>query len=208
MTEVNFNRSIEIKRVKRVSKDVASTNFKKSDFKRKPKRDNKSNNHPHVKTEEQVKEQLKNAINKVGGRYVRFDDDNHTEGLLIAAVNVKSEIENIPYTESYNFAILNKDRRVSYLNNNEHFSILSDVPVSLFVLDYLYKREPKTLLDIATTTFNTDNVDIITDIRIYIPKERKQVKKGNKNFKNNKNSGKKHFNKKNKNTKQVIEDKK
>lgn len=158
MTEVNVNGSIDLN----VSRGKRVNNDKRPRIKREERK-------PRVKTDEEYIAQMEAAMQKAGGRYVKFDDLEHTEGLMIAGVQCKNG--------TYMFAVMNRDRKVQLVGNNEHFSVIRNVPVSLYVLDYVYHREPETLLNFANTTFTEDEIKLIT--KMYI----KVVKKVNKDSK-------------------------
>ncbi len=138
------------------------------------------------KTLDDYKKQISSAINKIGGRYVKFDDVNHTEGLMVAGIIMDSEIEKLEPKEKVYFAIMNRDKHMVYINNNEHFNVLQDIPSSLYILDYLYKHEPEVLRDYAEHAFETDKVEVFTDICIKIPT--KKINKNNKKKQNKKHN--------------------
>ena len=75
MAEVNVNGSIDlnVNRGKRVNNNQRPR-FKKDEHK------------PRVKTDEEYIAQLNAAMQKAGGRYVKFDNVDHTEGLMVAGV--------------------------------------------------------------------------------------------------------------------------
>ena len=150
----------------------------------KPKpRVNKFVQKPRItKTLDELKKQVSNAIEKVGGKYVKFDDIDHTEGLMVAGILDESVVEDLPDMYKVCFAIMNRDKKIVYMNNNEHFSILQNIPSSLYVLDYLYTHEPETLLDYAEDAFERDKVNVFTKVCINIPKK----KNNKKPIKNNK----------------------
>ena len=131
-----------------------------------------------TKTLEDYKTQVSNVLNKLGGKYIKFDDIDHTEGLIIGGVINNSIIDDISDKDKVCFAVMNRDKKLVYINNNEHFSILQNIPSSLYVLDYLYKHEPNTLRDYAEVSLNNDNVELFTNIYINVPK--KQHKSKNK----------------------------
>lgn len=136
------------------------------------------------KSLDELKQQVSNAINKVGGKYVKFDDIDHTEGLMIAGIIDDSVIDEISNKDKVCFAIMNRDKKIVYVNNNEHFSILQTLPSSLYILDYLYTHEPETLLDYAEAAFDKDKVNVFTKVCINIPK--KKFNKQDKNIKKKK----------------------
>lgn len=165
MTEVNVKGSIDlnVNRGKRVSNNQR-THFKKDECK------------PRVKTDEEYIAQLNAAMQKAGGRYVKFDNVDHTEGLMIAGVQSNDG--------KYMFAIVDRDRHIQYVGNNEHFSVIRGVPASLYVLDYLYQHESANLHSIAVNTFDVDNMKVIT--KLYINVQKKTTKTNNKRAKNTK----------------------
>lgn len=133
------------------------------------------------KSLDELKKQVSYAIDKVGGKFVKFDDIDHTEGLMVAGILDESAVEEMPDMYKVCFAIMNRDKKIVYMNNNEHFSILQNIPSSLYVLDYLYTHEPETLLDYANDAFERDKINVFTKVCINIPK-----KKNKKPIKNNK----------------------
>lgn len=162
MTEVNVNGSIDLN----INRGKKVNNIHKKDVRK-----------PHIKKDEDYIAQLESAMQKAGGRYVKFDDIDHTEGLMIAGVQTKDN--------KYMFAVMNRDRNVQFVGNNEHFSVIRNVPASLYVLDYVYHREPDTLLNLTNNIFTNDEIKLIT--KLYI----KSVKKANKDNKKKKKNTKK-----------------
>ena len=131
---------------------------------------------PSEKTFDELKKQVSNAIDKVGGKYVKFNDIEHTEGLMVAGIIENSLIDNISDKDKIYFAIMNRDKKIIYVNNNEHFSVLQNIPSSLYVLNYLYTHEPQTLYDYAEHAFQKDKVEVFTKNCIYIPKKKNNKK--------------------------------
>lgn len=170
MTEVNVNGSIDLN----VSRGKRVNNDKRPRIKREERK-------PRVKTDEEYITQLEAAMQKAGGRYVKFDDIDHTEGLMVAGVQCKNG--------SYMFAVMNQDRKVQLVGNNEHFSVIRNVPASLYVLDYVYHRDPEFLLNFVNTTFEQDEIKLIT--KMYIKVVKKVNKDNKKNTKKNKKNSKK-----------------
>lgn len=139
MEEVKFNNSYEIK------KPVRPTgNFRK----KKPEYDFKAN--------------INNALERAGGKYVKFDDVDHTEGLLVGGVKKDGK---------HYFAVMNRDKVIKYVLPNEHFSILKNIPSSLYILDYVYKREGDYLYDLALSYFEQDKATIFSNC--YIKRNKK-----------------------------------
>ena len=147
----------------------------------KPKPKPKMNNKPTVskyvqknrtKSLDEIKAQVNNTIEKLGGKYVKFDDIDHTEGLMVAGILDESLVEEQSNMDKVCFAIMNRDKKIVYINNNEHFSILQNIPSSLYILDYLYTHEPETLLNYAEAAFDDDKVNVFTKICINIPKKK------------------------------------
>ncbi len=130
-------------------------------------------------SEEDIKKQVSTAIEKVGGKYIKVDNIDHTEGLLVAGVLDKSEIEKTSPEDSVYFAVMNRDKKMVYINTKEHFSILKDIPASLYILNYLYTREPDTILAYAEHAFEKDKVDVFTKICIKVPEKKAKANKTN-----------------------------
>ena len=175
MTEVKLNGSIDL-----------SIPVKKANDTRKSVKKEHKELRPRVKTVDEIKQNVSNALEKVGGKYVRFDDIDHTEGLLIAGVIDAVGREDAPAVETVCFAVVDRDRNVQYVNHNEHFSVLREVSNNLSVLDYLYHREALFIFDRATNQMDADGVELFTKNYIYVPKA-----KPNKGKKPNNKSGKK-----------------
>ena len=142
----------------------------------------KGNKKINEKSLDDLKKQVSVAIDKVGGKYVKFDDIEHTEGLMVAGIIDESLVDNIPDKDKVCFAIMNRDKKIIYMNNNEHFSVLQDIPSSLYILNYLYMHEPDVLYDYAEQSFEKDKVTVFTKVCINVHKK----KKVNKNIKNKK----------------------
>lgn len=181
MTEVTFNGSIDLKskgvRNRNVSNNTPKRNFNKRDNNVKPQ--------PRVKSVDEIKEQLVKALESVGGKYIKFDDVDHMEGLLIGAVN--RNFDSMSAQDNMCFVILDRDRHVQYVNYNTHFSVYRNgVPSSLYVLDYLYTRDPQTLLNAATITLEYDKVTLFTKLYIRVPQKNKKVDKKPNNKNNRK----------------------
>lgn len=174
MTEVTFNGSIDLK-TKGVRNHNVSNNTPKRNFN---KRDNNVKSQVRVKSVDEIKEQLVKALESVGGKYVKFDDVDHMEGLLIGAVNCN--FDSMSAQDNMCFVILDRDRHVQYVNYNTHFSVYRNgVPSSLYVLDYLYTKDPYALLNTTTNTLEYDKVTMLTKIYIHVPQKNK--KSNNKN---------------------------
>ena len=166
-TVINFDRSINLN----INKVKAKSNNKKKKMEK--------YNKPGLKKErsvEDIKKQVSNAINKVGGKYVKFDNIDHTEGLMVCGVLFDSVLDDISNEKKVCFAVMNRDKKIVYISSNEHFSILSNVPASLYVLNYLNTREPDTLLSYAEDAFDKDKVNVFTNICIK-SRQNNQVKK-------------------------------
>lgn len=174
MTEVKLNGSIDL-----------SIPVKKANNTRKSVKKEHKVFRPRVKTADEIKQNVSNALEKVGGKYVCFDDINHTEGLLIAGVIDSVGREDAPVSETICFAVVDCDRNVRYVNQNEHFSVLREASNNLSVLDYLYHREAQFIFDRATNQMDVDGVEIFTKNYIYVPKTKpnKGKKPSNKNGK-------------------------
>ena len=166
MAEVNVNGSIDLN----VNRGKRVNNNKRQRFK-------KDEHKPRVKTDEEYIAQLNAAMQKAGGRYVKFDNVDHTEGLMVAGVQSNDG--------KYMFAVVDRDRHVQLVGNNEHFSVIRNVPASLYVLDYLYHRESATLHEMVTNTFDIDNTKLITKLYINVHKKTTKTNKKVKNTKKN-----------------------
>ena len=75
MTEVKLNGSIDL------SIPVKKVNPARKQVKKEPRV-----SMPRVRSVDEIKQSVTTALEKVGGKYVHFDDINHTEGLLVAGV--------------------------------------------------------------------------------------------------------------------------
>ena len=168
MTDVKINNGIDLNITKPINKKIN----KFGNNKQKPRAIMK----PKEKMLEDLKKQVSIAIDKVGGKYVKFDDVDHTEGLMVAGIIDNSIIDNISDRDKVCFAVMNRDKKMIYINNNEHFSVLQEIPSSLYVLNYLYTREPQTLYDYATDAFEKDKVTVFTKTCINIPKKKNNKK--------------------------------
>ena len=151
-------------------------NFKINIKQVKQHKQKKGNMKNKEKTLDELKKQVITAIDKVGGKYVKFNDIEHTEGLMVGGILDNSLIDKISDKEKVYFAIMNRDKKIIYVNNNEHFSILQNIPSSLFILNYLYTHEPQTLYDYAETAFKKDKVELFTKNCIYVPKKKNNKK--------------------------------
>ena len=124
----------------------------------------KDEHKPRVKTDEEYIAQLNAAMQKAGG-------------LMVAGVQSNDG--------KYMFAVVDRDRHVQLVGNNEHFSVIRNVPASLYVLDYLYHRESAMLHEMVTNTFDIDNTKLITKLYINVHKKTTKTNKKVKNTKKN-----------------------
>lgn len=178
MTEVKLNGSIDL------SIPVKKINPVRKQVKKEPRV-----SIPRVRSVDEIKQSVTTALEKVGGKYVHFDDINHTEGLLVAGVI--DSIDGVVSADNICFAVVDRDRNVQYVNNNEHFSILREVPNNLSVLDYLYTRESKCIYDRVVSQMKSEGVEMFTKNYIYVPKSKMGDVKTKKANKNNKKTTKK-----------------
>lgn len=209
--EVTVNKSIEIPKTEkkkrprigdtigsRVKADenaatsVVSTNYKddtnkkpqqKSSFKKNDK-PNFKNDRPKrfVRSVDDIKAGIIKSLESVGGKYVKFEDINHTEGLLVCAVIDAADAANPAPNDVY-FAVVNHDRKLVYVEADNRFSVQREPSMKCSILDWLYRNEAQTIADIAFGTLEDDGVDVFTDTYIVVPeppKKNKKNKKGNK----------------------------
>lgn len=143
MAEVKFTDSIDIMRPE---KKKAGQRVKRNE-----------------KVENDIRSNIMKGVEHAGGKYVKFDDVNHTEGLLIGGIKKDGK---------HYFAVMNRDKIVKYISPNEHFSIIRDIPASLFILDYIYKHDSEYLYDLTFNYFNHDKADLFTNC--YIKKKNRR----------------------------------
>lgn len=179
---------VKLKESKDIEVPVAKSTQAKKNFK------NSKRNETPVKSEEDYRKQISTALEKVGGRYVKFEDANHVEGLLVAGVSLSGAHlamnSKVPFAY---FAVVNHDRKVVFVDPEAHFTVLRDIPASLTVLDYLYYREPETIKEIVDTALADEDVSAFTKVylRSFEKKStQKNTKNGKKNFKRNKSNKK------------------
>jgi hypothetical protein len=133
MEDVKFNSSFEIQRPERPS----------GSRRKKPEVDFKSN--------------INAALEKSGGKYVKFDDIDHTEGLLVGGVKKDGK---------HYFAVMDRDKNMKYVSPNEHFTIIKDIPASLYILDYVYKHDADYLYERAMSFVEHDRADMFSNCYI------------------------------------------
>ena len=109
--------------------------------------------------------------------------------MLVAGVI--DSIDGVVSADNICFAVVDRDRNVQYVNNNEHFSVLREVPNNLSVLDYLYTRESKCIYDRVVSQMKSEGVEMFTKNYIYVPKSKMGGVKTKKANKNNKKTTKK-----------------
>ena len=168
MTEVKLNGSIDL------SIPVKKVNPVRKQVKKEPRV-----SMPRVRSVDEIKQSVTTALEKVGGKYVHFDDINHTEGLLVAGVI--DSIDGDVSADNICFAVVDRDRNVQYVNNNEQIS----------VLHYLYTRESKCIYDRVVSQMKSEGVEMFTKNYIYVPKSKMGDVKTKKANKNNKKTTKK-----------------
>ena len=140
MAEVKFTDSIDIMRPekKRAPKPIS-----------KPRRNEKAEN--------DIKNNIIKGVEHAGGKYVKFDDIDHTEGLLVGGVKKNGK---------HYFAVMDRDKVIKYISPNEHFSIIRNIPSSLYILDYVYRHDTEYLYDRAFSYFDNDKAEIFTNCYI------------------------------------------
>lgn len=123
---------------------------------------------------DKIRRSLINVCERDGGRYIHFDE---LFGILVGAVRIKDD---------YFFAIIDKDRKVQYVESTERYSLVKDIPGDLSVLNYLWMNDRISLLHIATTALNEVD-EILTPVYIRIPHRQSDTKRqmGRKNYRNN-----------------------
>lgn len=167
LAEVSFNNSIELPRVKKNTNNEKNHRVKKNNAREKK----------HVYSFEEIQKNITESLVRTGGRYVRFDNPEHSEGLMCAGVSIDNAIF---------FAIINKDRKIEYVPSNIHYTVLRYPSNNLSVLDYLYKTNHTMIENIVTVAFENEDVEPFT--KNYIIRER--VKNNNRrknNSRDNKN---------------------
>lgn len=204
--EVNVNKSIEIPKTEKKKRPriaeykakgtaaveddanvVHSTNVKTDNEKRRDKSVSKKNKPKFEKKErrfpkrsvEDIKSGIVKSLENVGGKYVTFEDINHTEGLLVCGLVDAMEGETVTDEDIF-FAVVNHDRNLVYVNCKEKFTVQREPSLKCSILDWLYRNEANTIIDIATETMEADGVDIFTDVYLVPVKEKKNSGKKNK----------------------------
>ena len=200
--EVNVNKSIEIpktekKKRPRISdlkrempiEDSANSVKTVSAKAEKPARKFNKNNKPKFekkerrfpkRTTEEIKEGIVKSLESVGGKYVTFDDINHTEGLLVCGVIDAIDPEKVTDKDIF-FAVVNHDRHLVYVSCKERFSVQREPSMKCSILDWLYRNEANTIINIANNTMEDNGVEIFTDVYLVAPKvEKKKPIKRNK----------------------------
>lgn len=198
--EVKVNNSIDIETPVKKKRPRISTGEKaadnQSDYVRSTNvaNDNKKQAKPEfvkkdrkpTRSVEDIKAGIVKSLEIVGGKYVKFDDINHTEGLLVCGV-VDPENENKVTAKDIYFAVVNHDRHLVYVNCNNRFSTMREPSLKCSILDWLYRNEANTILDIANSQMEYDGVEIFTPTYLVAPVvEKKQNKKNNKKQQNKK----------------------
>ena len=148
MAEVKFTDSIDIKRPEK--KNNPGQRVRKND-----------------KLENGIRENIQKGIDHAGGKYVKFDDVDHTEGLLVGGVKKEGK---------HYFAVMDRDKVIKYISPNEHFTILRDIPASLYILDYVYRHDADYLYERALNYFDHDRASLFTNCYIKRRSEGKKSK--------------------------------
>lgn len=140
MTEVKFNKSIDI------TKPDKKRNVKRPANRQAPKR-----------SADDIRNQIHKAMEFAGGKYVKFDDVDHVEGLLFGGVKKNN---------SFLFAVMDRDKHVVYVTTDNHFSVIRDVTPSLYILNYVYRHDPEYLYDLALDQLEHDKAELFTNCYI------------------------------------------
>ena len=155
MEEVKFNKFIEMPDNKKQKRATAS-NRKQPDKRQAPRKN----------SEELYRNQINKAMEFAGGKYVKFDDIDHTEGLLVGGVKMNN---------AFLFAVMDRDKNMRYVTPDNHFSVIREVTTQLYILDYVYKQSPQYLYDRALDFFEHDKAELFTNC--YINKNRGKASK-------------------------------
>ena len=119
------------------------------------------------RTENDIRENIQKGIDHAGGKYVKFDDVSHTEGLLVGGAKKGGK---------HYFAVMDRDKAIRYISPNEHFTILRDIPASLYILDYVYRHDANYLYERALDYFDHDKASLFTNCYIKRHSEGKKSK--------------------------------
>lgn len=204
--EVKINNSIDIEPVSkkkrpRISKPtevtedsssyVSSTNYTKSDKAPNKSKDSKNfkQKKPYkrpVRTVDELKEGIIKSLESTGGKYVKFDDVNHTEGILVCGI-IDAEDPNKIVQDDICFAVINHNRNLIYVPYENRFSVMKEPSLKCSVLDWLYRNETATIVDTAIKGMEEDNVDIFTNIYLNKPVVKATSKKDKKKNKKSQN---------------------
>ena len=169
----------DVKKEKKHEKRSNDKKFKKFNYK-KPER-----------SVDDIKEGIKKSLESTGGKYVKFDDINHTEGLLVCGIVDASNTTDKVTAADICFAVVNHDRKLIYVNCNERFSVMREPSMKCSILDWLYRNETATINDIANGAMEYDGVEIFTDVYLNEPVEPKPKQNKSKKNKSAKKSNKK-----------------
>lgn len=171
---------------------VKSTNFKRTDSSEKKSKDfsgkKKFTNRKPSRSVNDIKEGIVKSLETTGGKYVKFDDINHTEGILVCGVIDADNPDNCTDNDIC-FAVINHNRTLVYVNCNERFAVMREPSMKCSILDWLYRNETSTITEAAKETLNYDGVHIFTNVYLMEPPVEKP--KSNKKNKKNKKPAKK-----------------
>lgn len=141
--DINFNNGVEIPKVKK-----AYNKKKKQTFKKK------------LKTLDLIKKDIAATLKYAGGKYVTFDDTNHTEGLLIGGAIIK-----YPKSKDAKFIVVDKNKNIVFIDSFEHFSYIKDIPSSLYILNYVYTRDTTYFYNLIMGELeDNENIEVFTNI--------------------------------------------
>ena len=210
--EVKINNSIDIQptvkkkrpriapNANKLEDDNTTVHVKPGESKKEKKRENlktnvkKSKKSTYKRPErsvDDIKEGIKKSLESTGGKYVKFDDINHIEGLLVCGVIDASNTTDKVTSEDICFAVVNHDRKLIYVNCNERFSVMREPSMKCSILDWLYRNETATINDIANGAMEYDGVEIFTDVYLNEPVELKPKQNKSKKNKSAKKTNKK-----------------
>ena len=117
------------------------------------------------------------AINKDGGRYVEFSENEI--GLLVCGVEYKGKLH---------FVFIDKDRQICCKHHGESYRLVRQIPPQLSVLNYIYTRQRSELKEYLENFFKeNEEMKLITDIAIRAPKKRQNTDDKNRKSNDDKN---------------------
>lgn len=129
---------------------------------------------------ETARKKVLNAVKRDAGKYISFPDEGIT-GLFAGACMY----DNYPH-----FVIIDKDRKAQYVNADNVFTMVKQVPGNLSILDYLREHEPEFIQEVAENAIKNSSVsqqlgEIVVKYN-YNPTQNFSKKFNKSNKKNNK----------------------